>query len=231
MIRLVNWNIQHGKGNDGIVDIHRVGKLLLKLGATVYAIQEIDVGLKRSGGINQFSELEKILGMKGYFTNFWDKEIKNTAFKKKPTSTIRSPGGSYGLATFSNLHVISTKNILLAPNQENTYLQKTTFKLDNSYVDLINLHAPTKNNMYWKKFYKTISFSDSIICGDFNIKQNNKHIVNMLNTHKCINEKFTHSSGVIDYAMVPIKHQIIKQHTLFTNLSDHHILVTDILPM
>ena len=90
MIKIVNWNIRHGRGLDNIVDIRRIGEKLKSLNADIYTLQEIDRGAERSGYEDQAEILSEILGCEFHFTHI-----------------SRVPEGTYGLATFSVAFITS----------------------------------------------------------------------------------------------------------------------------
>lgn len=50
MIRLVTFNVQHGRGDDGTTDADRLARAVAALDADVVALQEVDRGQARSGG-------------------------------------------------------------------------------------------------------------------------------------------------------------------------------------
>src|SRR4051794_10066437 len=52
-LRIVTFNIQHGRGTDGAVDRGRLANAVAVLGADLLALQEVDVGLRRSAGVDE----------------------------------------------------------------------------------------------------------------------------------------------------------------------------------
>ena len=83
-IRVVAYNIKHGRGMDGIVDLERTAATLEALDADIIALQEVDELASRSGNIDQANWLAKRLGMHAAFGAFMDFQ-----------------GGRYGLALLS----------------------------------------------------------------------------------------------------------------------------------
>ncbi len=80
-LRVATFNIRHGEGVDGVVDLPRVASVLRALGASVIALQELDENLARSGVVDQPRELHRLTGLQ---VHFWP--------------TIERDGGAYGLA-------------------------------------------------------------------------------------------------------------------------------------
>jgi len=209
MIKIVNWNIRHGRGLDNIVDIRRIGEKLKSLNADIYTIQEIDRGAERSGYEDQAEILSEILGCEFHFTHI-----------------SRVPEGTYGLATFSKLKMSNKDGMLLSRNFENNSAQLTRFTIRQSVFDVVNLHAPWKNSTtYWKNFLGEYNLDECILTGDFNLTPSSTIIKNFRGKYNWKNEQFTTDNGkLIDHTFVPFK--ILSQEVHKTNLSDHHILVT-----
>jgi len=47
-IRIMTYNIHHGAGIDGKVDIDRIAKVIARENADIVALQEVDRGVERS---------------------------------------------------------------------------------------------------------------------------------------------------------------------------------------
>ena len=83
-LRLATYNIKHGLGMDGRIDLARTSRVLAGLGADIIALQEVDRKATRSGDVDQTAWLAERLGMHGAFGSFMDFQ-----------------GGEYGLAILS----------------------------------------------------------------------------------------------------------------------------------
>ncbi len=92
MLRIVSYNIRHGVGMDGTLDLDRTAAVLRRLAPDLIALQEVDEKCLRSGGVDQAAALGKALGMEHRFGEFMD-----------------YGGGRYGLAVLSKLPVQATK--------------------------------------------------------------------------------------------------------------------------
>lgn len=62
-LRVVTWNIRHGQGTDGRLDLARVAATLASLRPDVVLLQEVDRGCARSGGVDQARALGEGLGL------------------------------------------------------------------------------------------------------------------------------------------------------------------------
>jgi endonuclease/exonuclease/phosphatase family metal-dependent hydrolase len=92
-LRIVTWNIHHGRGLDDRVDLARIADELRGLDADFVLLQEVDVGVRRSGEIDIPAELARRLGMKPAFS-------KNIPYQ----------GGEYGNAILSRWPIIAMHN-------------------------------------------------------------------------------------------------------------------------
>lgn len=66
-LRVLTYNIHHGEGNDGKVDLPRIAQVITAAQPDLVALQEVDNGVIRSGRIDQPAELARLTGMKSLF--------------------------------------------------------------------------------------------------------------------------------------------------------------------
>lgn len=100
-IRAVSYNIKHGHGMDGEVDIDRTAEVLAQLDADVIALQEVDLGVRRSGGVHQVEALAEALDMHPAFGSF-----------------MEYGGGLYGLAMLSRHPIVRVESVRLPDGNE-----------------------------------------------------------------------------------------------------------------
>ena len=100
-LRIVAYNIKHGRGMDGQVDLERAANLISKWKPDLVALQEIDRETERSGNVDQTKRLAKMTGLHGSFGPFFDYQ-----------------GGQYGMAILSRKKPIRTTNHLLPAGRE-----------------------------------------------------------------------------------------------------------------
>jgi endonuclease/exonuclease/phosphatase family metal-dependent hydrolase len=84
VLRILTYNIHHGEGTDGKVDLERIAKIIQAGKPDLVALQEVDQGTKRSGGVDQVARLAELTGMHGTFGKAMDFQ-----------------GGAYGVAMLS----------------------------------------------------------------------------------------------------------------------------------
>lgn len=95
-LRVVTWNIRHGAGGDGRVDLARTAAALARLAPDVALLQEVDRGCRRSGGVDQAEFLGRELGLASAFA------------AHRPFD-----GGEYGLAILARRAILATRAIAL----------------------------------------------------------------------------------------------------------------------
>ncbi len=81
-LTVATFNIHHGEGRDGRIDLTRTASTLAAIDADLVALQELDRGLPRSASVDQVGTLEELTGM---VLHFW------------PTLK-HSSGSAYGIA-------------------------------------------------------------------------------------------------------------------------------------
>jgi endonuclease/exonuclease/phosphatase family metal-dependent hydrolase len=101
VLRVASYNIRHGRGMDGVVDLERIAGVLRDLEPDIVALQEVDDGVERSGGVHQHERLGELLGMHAAFASFMDYQ-----------------GGRYGLALLSRYPLQRTDTLRLVTGNE-----------------------------------------------------------------------------------------------------------------
>lgn len=84
VLRVLCYNIHHGKGTDGKIDLPRQARVIADAKPDLVALQEVDTYCLRSGKVDQTAELARLTGLHGKFGKQIDFE-----------------GGEYGQAVLS----------------------------------------------------------------------------------------------------------------------------------
>ncbi len=92
-VRVLTYNIHHGEGTDGLFELSRVAALIAAASPDLVALQEVDRGTARAGGVDQLAELERLTGMHGLFGKAMDFD-----------------GGAYGVAVLTRQPVVRAVN-------------------------------------------------------------------------------------------------------------------------
>ena len=67
MPRIVTYNVHRCVGNDRRLDVARIADVLARLEPDIVALQELDVGRRRTGGVDQAHEIARRLDMACHF--------------------------------------------------------------------------------------------------------------------------------------------------------------------
>jgi endonuclease/exonuclease/phosphatase family metal-dependent hydrolase len=92
-LRVLTYNIHHGEGTDGRLDLARLAGVMKSVQPDVVALQEVDRGTERSGGVDELVELERLTDMHAEFGKAMDYS-----------------GGGYGVAVLSRWPLLRTGN-------------------------------------------------------------------------------------------------------------------------
>ena len=95
-IRILTYNIHHGEGVDGMFDLPRIARVIKSASPHLVALQEVDQGTRRAGGVDQPAELARLTSMEIVFSRNIDYE-----------------GGGYGTAVLSRLPIRSHESVKL----------------------------------------------------------------------------------------------------------------------
>lgn len=64
VLRVLTYNLHHGEGVDGKLDLARIAKVITDSGADIVALQEVDQKTTRTGGVDQAAEIARLAGLK-----------------------------------------------------------------------------------------------------------------------------------------------------------------------
>ena len=108
-IKVLCYNIHHGRGTDGKVDIERLAKVIQSVDPDLVSLQEVDSGVMRSSQINEPEKLGDLCKLTPVFGN-----------------NIKYDGGDYGNAILSRWPVARHTNHKLQsyyPNEQRGLLE------------------------------------------------------------------------------------------------------------
>lgn len=100
-LTVATYNIRHGRGMDGVVDLQRTAHAIAALNADIVALQEVDRNVERSGSVDEPRVLGEHLGMKHAFGAFFPYQ-----------------GGEYGMAILSRYPIVRTQALRLPDGNE-----------------------------------------------------------------------------------------------------------------
>ena len=159
--RVMTYNIHHGEGRDGRVDLKRIAALIGAEKADIVALQEVDRGVARTGRRDLIGELARLTGMNFYFE-------KN----------IDHQGGEFGNAILTRFQILAEKNThyRMLRQGEQRGLLHVVLDADGQEVLFMNTHLDyhrddAQRRMNVTQIKETLEEHPTlpvIFCGDFN---------------------------------------------------------------
>ena len=128
-VRVATYNMHHGRGTDGIIDLPGLAEVIRQSGAEIVGLQEVDQCTKRSDGIDQSAELAQLLGFNCRFAAHFP-------FQE----------GYYGVAVITRFPIIAARQFWLptAPGCEARTLMQTTVDINGVLTDIYNTHLEVR---------------------------------------------------------------------------------------
>lgn len=156
-IRVLCWNLHHGVGEDGKLDLPRIAEVIKAQRPDVVALQEVDNKCRRSGSVDQAAELAKLMGMTGVFGKAMDHD-----------------GGEYGQAILSKHPIGGTKVHRLPGEGEPRIAFEAAVTIGGKALRMVSVHLDHEHDERRLKqaeaLVAALSESDAplILAGDFN---------------------------------------------------------------
>jgi endonuclease/exonuclease/phosphatase family metal-dependent hydrolase len=122
-IRVVTYNIHHGEGLDRKIDLPRIAKRIMAEKPDLVALQEVDQGTRRSGGVDQPAELARLTGMEVVFGR-----------------NIDFDGGGYGTAILTRFPIQSKQSVKLK-----SFYAPTATNPEQRGVQVVELGPPNES--------------------------------------------------------------------------------------
>jgi endonuclease/exonuclease/phosphatase family metal-dependent hydrolase len=96
LLRILTYNIHHGEGTDGEIDLERIAAIIQSIEPDVVCLQEVDRNLPRTNHLDMPARFAELLEMDVVFD-----------------ANYRFDGGEYGNATLTRLPIVAYKNVRL----------------------------------------------------------------------------------------------------------------------
>ncbi|MDP7049367.1 MAG: endonuclease/exonuclease/phosphatase family protein [Verrucomicrobiota bacterium] len=183
IFRVMTYNIHHGEGLDGKVDLDRIAKVITDANADAVALQEVDKNTERTGGIDMAADLAKRTNM-------------HVAFG----ANLDFQGGKYGTAILSKHPIDSVENHVLkqARDGEPRGVLQAVLDVGQGRVLFAGTHLDHTKDQAERLFSQT-QFDELfakfeglpiIFCGDFNDTPDSE-------LHKRMSKKWTDSWSLV----------------------------------
>jgi endonuclease/exonuclease/phosphatase family metal-dependent hydrolase len=131
VLRVFLYNIQHGRGMDGEVNIRRIANVIQEKDPHLVALNEVDVNVDRSGNIDIMDMLSKYLDMDPVFYQ-----------------NIPHQGGEYGNGILTKLPLVSSQNLHLdmPDGGEQRGLLQTTVYFNDIRIAFMTTHLDNRSS-------------------------------------------------------------------------------------
>lgn len=160
-VRVLCYNIHHGEGLDGKLDLERIARLIIEQKADIVALQEVDRQMERTQKRDLPAELAKLTGLTAHFE-------RNLAIQ----------GGEYGNAVLTRFPIKRAKNTHLPvvnAGEQRGVLQ-LVLDVRGREVLFMNTHLDHRRDEAEKllgadelvKIVRAAGDMPVILCGDFN---------------------------------------------------------------
>jgi endonuclease/exonuclease/phosphatase family metal-dependent hydrolase len=154
--RVFCWNLHHGVGTDGKLDLPRIAAVIRAAKPDMVTLQEVDQRCGRSGKVDQTAELATLTGMTGVFGKAMDFD-----------------GGAYGQAILSKHPILEQQVHALPGKGEPRITFEAVIDFQGSPIRLVSLHLDLDNAQRLNQAKTIVEIfrtktSPVIVCGDFN---------------------------------------------------------------
>ena len=160
-IRVMTFNIHHGEGVDGKIDLNRIAEVIMSQKADIVGLQEVDRTVERTARRDLIAELAALTGM-------------NYAFGKN----IDYQGGDYGNAILSRFRIMKQQNhhYRIVRSGEQRGLLQAVLQVEGKQLLLLNTHLDHRrddgerlsNIDEIEQVLEQYKGLPVILCGDFN---------------------------------------------------------------
>jgi endonuclease/exonuclease/phosphatase family metal-dependent hydrolase len=160
-IRVMTYNIRHGKGEDGKVNLERVADTIRESGADIVALQEVDRFFPRSGMVDEAARLAALLDMESAFSPSLDLIV-----------------GQYGNAVLSRYPIVSRNvKFMSSPKERRSLLTvvvqagEKRFTVHNTHLGLNGKEREQQMGLIVEVLAE--SHEPAVLVGDMNMRPGN----------------------------------------------------------
>ncbi|NLV15965.1 MAG: endonuclease [Syntrophomonadaceae bacterium] len=218
--RAGTYNIRHGKGLDGRVDLDRVAQVIVKMSADIVGLQEVDKNRYRSGHIDQAGYLANATGMFCCFA-----------------PGLRQGMALYGNAVLSRHPIIYWESQTMRSLRERRVLLRTVIEIKGRRINFFTTHLGLNHKERLRHINKIIipmikGNRNTILTGDFNAYPDSPELQSLqevlrdsCNSHEELTFPSDSPRVRIDYVMHSPGFQVSSTEVISQDASDHNPLI------
>jgi endonuclease/exonuclease/phosphatase family metal-dependent hydrolase len=138
-LKVLTYNIHHGQGVDGVLDLERIAAMIDESGADIVRLQEVD---------KNWSARSDWEDQPAWFAERLDMHVAYAANLDLPPLNPGEPRRQYGTAILSRFPIKDFQNTLLPlyPGQEQRGLLEATIKVRGKDLRFADTHLTSSNN-------------------------------------------------------------------------------------
>ncbi|MGE5543932.1 MAG: endonuclease/exonuclease/phosphatase family protein [Bacillota bacterium] len=157
-LRVATYNIRHGLGLDGKVDLARVGQVIRELEVDLIGLQEVDKGRRRSGNVDQARCLAELMNMRYIFA-----------------PAISRGTSQYGNAILSRYPILFWESFPLKSIRESRILVRAVIEVSGNRLNFYTTHLGLSRRERMRHINDVVlpvisSGKRTILTGDFNCR-------------------------------------------------------------
>ncbi|OCA86130.1 endonuclease/exonuclease/phosphatase [Bacillus sp. FJAT-27225] len=232
-VKVMSYNIHHGEGYDGVLDLERIAKIIEVEEAELIGLQEVDNHWsERSNFEDQAKWLAERLGMYYVYAANLDLE----------PATDGEPRRQYGTAILSSYPILKFENHPLTKigNTEQRSLLEATIHVKGSLIRFYNTHLALTAAERERQIKEIVSITEvsegpRVIVGDFNTVPESSEMQHMYIDYFDVfkdNPEPTFSASKptqrIDYIFTSTYVKTIEAEVIKTDASDHLPITAEI---
>ncbi|MGE7602367.1 endonuclease/exonuclease/phosphatase family protein [Peribacillus sp. NPDC097675] len=232
-VKVMSFNIHHGVGIDGILDMERIARIVEVEGAEIIGLQEVDnQWSERSDFEDQAEWLAQRLNMHYIYMANIDRAPFKTGKNRR----------QYGAAILSAYPIVHAQNYLLTKigESEQRGLLEIVIDIKGYKINVYNTHLALTANERHIQLNEIIQISHAkkgpkVLMGDFNTTPQSKELLSISSHYNDAfadqNEAYTYDAeGIpkrIDYIFTSKEIKTSQAKVIYTPGSDHYpIIVT-----
>jgi endonuclease/exonuclease/phosphatase family metal-dependent hydrolase len=218
-IRVMTYNIHHGVGLDEVLNLGRIAADILRSGADIVALQEVDRFNVRSGFQDQVRWLGEKTGMAWSFA-----------------PSMSWGFAQYGNAVLSRYPIVSTQVHMLPGTREQRTLMKAVIRIGDVHVNVFNTHLGVglderREQVPIAAAVLRAAVGPSILMGDFNMESSHALMRILTENWEQVpieaNAPTVIGGSAIDHIYLNTAAFGAKAWTLPTDASDHDPVVAE----
>lgn len=251
IVKVMSFNIAHGLGMNGLVNLEKTAQVIEDSCATIIALQEVDRYFSaRSSFIDQVGWLSERLGMYAAF---------GANMNGAPEDSER-PNPQYGNVILSKYPIKFSENHLLTQvycpfgNNEQRGILETVIEVDGNYISVFNTHLALKDSELAVSIEEILTITEKshfpkILAGDFNAPPSNRYMQKLGKPFQDVflkmkrGDAYTYPSPYvndktgeisrpatrIDYLFADRQLDVLQVAAIETAVSDHLPIVADVI--